>query len=300
MNRTRPSIAICVAATVLGPLVAPAPAQSLAERIEAVRQRRAEEEAQAAAKRQTVDQQTQMLQRLYHGRLSVDFRETPARDALDYIKTTLGINLIARYNDEATGVGIDPEALITLELDDVPSLEVLQLVLEQCAGVNGQDATWQVRNGFIEVGTKDRLSAAPARYTVVYDVDDLLYEVPKFDDAPQIQLDEIYRNYPYGYAPYLVGGPYPPAGPFVSGHSISGAIGGPSTSLGPGPGNTTGERDARGQELADHVTMIVEPDAWERNGGTWASIRYTQGVLIVNAPEFIQRQIGGSRPVPKP
>lgn len=289
------------ALAVVGLLAAAVPAsgQTLAERIEHVRAKRAQEAEQAAARRSAASRQTQMLQRLFYTPITVNFQGAPARDAIEYIRTITDINLVARYRDDATGVGIDPQATIDLTLDEVDALVVLELVLEQCADL--EDATWQIRNGFIEVGTKDRLSTAQARYTRVYPVDDLLYETPRFDDAPDIQLDNLYRDYPYGYAPYLYGGPYGSAAPsFGGGTSISGSIGGPSTSVGPGPGNLPYERDARGEELADNVTMIVETDAWERNGGSWASLRYTQGTLIVNAPEFIHRQIAGGPKIPRP
>ena len=39
--------------------------------------------------------------------------------------------------------------------------------------------------------------------------------------------------------------------------------------------------------------ICVEPDAWIDNGGDAASIRFYQGVLIVRAPDYVQRQIGG-------
>ena len=38
---------------------------------------------------------------------------------------------------------------------------------------------------------------------------------------------------------------------------------------------------------------IVEPDGWADNGGEWGTIRYYQGTLIVRAPDFMHRQIGG-------
>ena len=41
------------------------------------------------------------------------------------------------------------------------------------------------------------------------------------------------------------------------------------------------------------TTSTVEPDAWEDAGGSAASVRYYQGVLMVRAPDYIHRQIGG-------
>ena len=37
----------------------------------------------------------------------------------------------------------------------------------------------------------------------------------------------------------------------------------------------------------------MEPDAWDINGGEYATIRYYQGTLIIRAPDYIHRQIGG-------
>ena len=46
-------------------------------------------------------------------------------------------------------------------------------------------------------------------------------------------------------------------------------------------------------QLIDLIIEIVEPDSWIEAGGDDASIRYYQGTLIIRAPDFIQRQIGG-------
>ena len=51
-------------------------------------------------------------------------------------------------------------------------------------------------------------------------------------------------------------------------------------------------RRQRGIQIRNKLE-IVEPDGWEANGGTWGSIRYYQGTLIIRAPDFMHRQIGG-------
>ena len=56
----------------------------------------------------------------------------------------------------------------------------------------------------------------------------------------------------------------------------------------------------RVDSLIELVTETVEPDAWQRNGGQWATMKYRDGALIVNAPPFIHRQIGGTPRVPPP
>jgi hypothetical protein len=42
------------------------------------------------------------------------------------------------------------------------------------------------------------------------------------------------------------------------------------------------------------VTDLVEPEQWEENGGSAATIRYFQGGLLENAPGYIHRQLDNS------
>ncbi|MHC4948551.1 MAG: hypothetical protein ACYTG1_09845 [Planctomycetota bacterium] len=274
---------------------APADAQTLEERIAAVKRQRAEQEAG----KRFGSRQRRMLQALLHESLSVDFRDTPVREALEYLRTALGINLVVRTSDDPAGHGIDPATTITLDVDDMPAIDVLELVLEQCSDL--EECTWQLRPSYLEVGTKERLAAASAQEMRVYRIDDLLYEAPRFTDAPLIGLEHIYA-YPNGFDPYLTPGP-------VTG-SFSGATGpapGPSRSRYVDPDrfwvddpNAPERRAERAEAIVDLVVDAIEPTAWRRNGGDWATIDVRDGALIVRAPDFIHRQIGGYPPVPPP
>jgi hypothetical protein len=302
--------------------------QSLADRIAEVRRQRAAEQA----RERMGTSQTGLLQRLLYTELSVDFNETPAREAIDFIRTALDINLIARYSDDPAGHGIDPSTPIMLKVDDLAAIDVLELVLEQCERIDG--VTWQLRRGFIEVGTKERLASSGATEVRMYDVRELLYEPPQFENSPPVGMQGIHYDAAqhfgygigygglggYGYPGALFGG----AG-YVGGYSYSGGLTtGLSGGFGPGSGryygslpsstgryyrrgsgwtidrNSSEEQAKRAEQIIELIIDLVEPAGWARNGGNWASIRYTDGVLIVRAPDFIQREIGGYPPVPKP
>ena len=56
----------------------------------------------------------------------------------------------------------------------------------------------------------------------------------------------------------------------------------------------------KAEELIAIITELVEPNLWNINGGTAAYIRYYEGNLIIRAPDFVQRQIGGYPAVVKP
>ncbi len=257
----------------------PAYGQSLSERINYVMQRRAQAQARNTSK-------AHMLSVLLYTDITVQFDETQARDAINYLQTVLGINIIGRYSDDKIGFGIDPETPITLDVIDKPALTVLELVLDQCAEFD-EPCTWQLRNGFVEVGTKDRLSAPSAREIRYYPIRDLLFEPPRFNNAPKLDLDSALNQ-----------------GGGRGGGSGGGRGGGGGSIFGdPGEEEDRPTEAERAQEIVDLITETVDPDAWDVNGGDRASIRYFQGTLIIRAPDFIHRQIGGYpfalRPVSK-
>ena len=198
----------------------------------------------------------------------------------------LDLNIVVRYSNDAVGFGIDPEQPITLEAEKTPALVVLELVLEQCSVVD--DCTWQLRKGFLEVGSKQRLSVPAARVLRWVPIDELVFEAPHFEDSLDLRLDHAFPTYG--------GGGLGNTGGFFSGYGGGGYGGSIQYST-----NSSGDgKTQRVQSLIKLITDLVEPTAWTHNGGDQATIRYRDGVLIIQAPEYIQRQIFGYPKVPAP
>ena len=291
----------CAAACVASPLLlaATASGQNLSDRIAAVaRQRQAE-----AAKNNT---QSNLLGALLYADVSVDFNDTPARDAFNYLKQVMGVDLVVRYNDDRSGAGIDPTTPINLKATSTPALSVIERMLEQCAEF--EPCTWQLRKGYIEIGTKERLSAPAARVLRMYPIKDLLFEVPMFDNAPEFDLSSSLSQGGGGGGggSFGGGGGGGGGGGFGGGGGRGGGGGGfgggGSGGGGGGGGAPFGEpgddperltEDEKVQQIVDIILETIEPDAWLDNGGDSASIRFYEGVLIIRAPDYIQRQIGG-------
>jgi hypothetical protein len=160
------------------------------------------------------------------------------------------------------------------------AIEVLELVLEQCAAV--ETCTWQLRDSFLELGTKDRLSSPSAREVRVYRIDELIYEPRRFNDAPRVGINHVYPGYYGGYYGGYPGG---------YGGSIGPTVATPATEK---------RKSQRAQEIVNLIIDTIEPNAWAQTGGDWATIRYHDGSLIVNAPDYIHRQINGYPHVPPP
>ena len=273
---TKLAVVLALVMTV-GTVTAPAAGQTRADRVAAIQEKRGEKQKASKIK---------MLQVLLYEQLTVTFDRTPARDVFDYLKIALDVNLIARYSDDTIGHGIDPDTRITLSADSVPVLELLELILEQCSTVD--ECTWQLRKSFIEVGTKERLSVPAAREIRWYPVDEMLFEAPDFNDSISLRLEDAF---PYNSG---FGGGY--AGGFLNGGRGYGG----STQISPPGAGSGGSAKQRVQSLINLIVELVEPQAWTNNGGDWASIRYRDGALVVNAPPYIHRKIVGYPRVPPP
>ncbi|NNM27290.1 MAG: hypothetical protein HKO59_15115 [Phycisphaerales bacterium] len=260
-------------------LATPALAQSLSGRIQAVRQQHTQ--------RATVSPQVKTLQTLLYGRVTVNFDETPAREAIEFIANTLGVPIAGRYLDDPAGHGIDPDLPISLRAADLTGLDAIELVLEQCSA--DEPSTWQLTRRGLEVGTKERLSAPAARSLRTYPIEAMLFEPTRYDDAPKLG---IFIDNPV-YDPYA--GPYTPPGASGS-FSSRGVVVNQSGRSGTG----TPDRTARANELIELIIATVEPLAWIQNGGEWASVQYHDGFLVVRAPDYIHRQLGGYPRVPRP
>ena len=281
-------IALVVIASIAA-ITAPASSQTLTDRIAAIKKQRAAEQA-AAQTRTELGPKAKLLQSLLYHKLTVNFDQTPARDVFDYLATTLGVNLIARYSDDTIAHGIDPETPISLSIEDMHALQVLELALEQCATAEG--CTWQLRTGFIEVGTKERLSTPIAQEVRTYPIDELVFAPTRFNNAPSVGINHLYPSYP-GYGGYA----HPYTGRYSGGYGTGygGSVG--PTTLAPAADQ---RKSQRAQEIVNLITDTIEPMAWTVNGGNWATIRYRDGSLIVNAPDYIHRQIDGYPHVPPP
>ena len=193
----------------------------------------------------------------------LNFTGVTLADAIEFLRDVSGANIHVNWAAlEAVGVGKDTQ--VNLHLRNIPLRKVLHLVLREAG--SGDLLTFYIDDGIIEVTTKEL--ADQDMITKIYPVDDLIMEVPDFDNAPDFQLQGSTTG----------GG--------SSGNIFSGTGQDEST-----PGKT---RNERAQELIDMIQAIIQPDVWDVNGGR-AAIRFLNGSLIVTAPRSVHEALG--RPV---
>jgi hypothetical protein len=196
----------------------------------------------------------------------VNFSAVALADAIEYVRDTSAANIHVNWR-ALEEIGISKDTPVNLRLRGAPLRKVLTLILTEAAG--GADAlTFYTADGVIEVTT--RALADQDLVTRIYPVQDLLVEVPDFNDAPDFNLQQQQS-----------------AG--------RGGGGGQSIFSGSGGGGTEDAgltRAERADQLIRLIVDTIQPDVWADNGGT-ATIRFFNGNLVVRAPRSVHEALGG-------
>jgi hypothetical protein len=229
----------------------------------------------------------------------VKFQGQGLRDCMDFLRDVSGANLHVNWR-ALEAAGVTPDTPVNVRLRDVSLRKVLTVLLSEAAP--GTNLTFYTSEGVIEVTTSEIADAE--MITRVYPVEDLLIEVPDFNNAPDLSLfmNQASTSGGGGTGGGMGGGGYGGGGGGFGGGG--GGFGGGGGGLGGGGGGFGGgsgggltqEKIRTKQERADDlVTLIretIRPEIWKENGGT-AAVRYYNGNLIVTAPRSVHEAIGG-------
>jgi hypothetical protein len=201
--------------------------------------------------------------------VSLDVTDKRLEDVVAFVKDFTGAELEPMWMDDRNPEGLDKEKLVTVKVNNVSALTLLEKVLDQ-ARSDTSESTWQMsETGAFQMGPKDRLNKF--RRLEIYDINDLVREIPDYTDVPQIDLQQALQASQQGGG----GG----QGPFNSGNEDQ--------------NQRVRDRQAKTQEIMDLIRNIVEPDQWTDNGGSGGTMRMYQNSLLVNAPDYMHRGIDG-------
>jgi hypothetical protein len=169
-----------------------------------------------------------------------------ASAVLHSLEKDLGIHISVYWETENIG-GCEKEKTVSLTLRNQPAIIALERIAKQM-GTEENEATWQLRDGVVEIGLKSRLAKKSSQRLVTYPIMDLLFVVGDFsflgEDANQ------------------------------------------------NPRPTAADNQKRIDALIEKITLLIESDMWEQNSGT-CTITNHHETLLIRAPDFVHRQIGG-------
>ncbi|RNC82211.1 MAG: hypothetical protein ED559_10645 [Phycisphaera sp.] len=199
--------------------------------------------------------------------VTISFNDQRLEDVMTFLKDFTGAEMDVHYIDDRKPDALDPDTLITLDVKDMSALRLLERVLEQAAKDSFQENTWQMTSwGSIECGPKSLLNRR--QRVVIYDISDLLFEIPDYQDAPRIDLQSALQSNQGG------GGQSPFDGDTND-------------------DNEEIDREAARNEVIDLIQTIVEPEQWVDNGGDGGNVNVFQNTLVIRAPDYMHRQIDG-------
>lgn len=198
-------------------------------------------------------------------------------DAIDFLRdvTAANIHVDWRALEEA---GISRDTPVNIRLRNVSLRKVLNMLLNEAGG--GDQIGWMVDEGVITITTKERVNSE--MHTRIYNVEDLLMEIPQFTNAPSFSLESTSTRGSGSGSGSGGGGGGDGGG--------EGLFGGGDTDR---EDEVTPTKEERAEELLTLIKELISPDIWLDNGGT-ATIRYFNGNIVVRAPRFVHEAIGGS------
>jgi hypothetical protein len=219
----------------------------------------------ARAPRAALDPRAETLNKLQR-RVTVEITDQRLEDVVKFIADFSGANIDAIWND-AGAEGLDKERRVSISVKDVACLTMLELLLAR-TGDEFSGNSWQMaESGEIQIGPRSQLNKAAT--LKIYDVQDLLFEVPSFTNVPQLDLEQVLSQ------------------------SSGGGGGGGNVIQGADPEVQSLTERELSDKLVNIITNNIERDQWTRNGGDGASIDVHAGTLLVRAPDYIHRQLVG-------
>ena len=201
----------------------------------------------------------------------INFTGQGLADVVDFFRDVSGANIFVNWR-ALEAAGINKDAAVNAHLKDIRFSKALQTVLDNTGGGNVK-LTYATGDGVLTITTGDDLARSVV--TRVYDIRDLLVEVPDFDNAPDFSLESS-------------GG---------TGGSPRGGRGGGGGGGGGYAGGLFGERrelrtqssQQRADVFAKLVQETVDPTSWREAGGSIGSVRARDGQLIVTQTPENQR-----------
>jgi type II secretory pathway component GspD/PulD (secretin)/tetratricopeptide (TPR) repeat protein len=200
----------------------------------------------------------------------IDFRGLPFEQVIERFADANRVNIIVNWND-LKRAGVERTAPVALSLPNEVSLrKAITEVLEQVGG-SDVELGFDVADGAVKIATRSTLDRET--FTAVYDIQDLLMEVPNFNDSPTSDLTQTYQRGRRNAADSHEG-----TWRNVEEENDDRA--------------RDKDRQARVNKIVELIQETVAPESWVERGGTIGTIRELNGQLVITQNSASQQQIG--------
>jgi uncharacterized membrane protein YgcG len=215
------------------------------------------------------------LRRLLRAKVDqVEWDDTPLSDVIDWVRERGEMNVVVRWN-VLEPAGVTPDSPVSLRLKDASLASVLS---EALAGLSSTEEIRYLGVGnTLTISTREDLNRK--MYVKAYPVNDLLFRIPEFTDAPAVNIQQT------GGGGGGAGGGSASQNPFQGGAGGGGGGGG-------GDEDTRTKKD-RIADLIELIVSTVEPEAWRENGGQATIQAFGDSTIVVRASLEVHEKLGG-------
>ncbi|MFI4853870.1 MAG: hypothetical protein ACIAQF_02690 [Phycisphaerales bacterium JB065] len=213
------------------------------------------------------DADRRVLSTLNSRRIPARFNNDTAESVFSFLATVTNLNFDVDW-DSLMAIGIDRDTPVDLELNEVPARVILDRVLEKISPDDFDRASWAVQDGIVVVASDRDLRRRT--FIVIYDVRDLIFEIPDYADVPNLDIDDVLDQ---------------------GGQGGGGGGGGIFDDPDDG-GGTPGANEAENlEDLLEIIQTAVDFDGWRDNGGDTGIVQELNGNLIITNTSRNHRDI---------
>jgi len=220
-----------------------------------------------AGKYQEPEKNQATLYELQTKEFGVNFNRNPFEQVVGYLRQVTGLDFYVDWKS-LEDLSVRPEDEITLEMPSITGAQALRRVLEQL-GDDSNAPDYSVEDGQVVISTRSALNRRVV--TVVYDIRDLIFEIPYFDNAPDFNLNQGIQQ----------GG----------GGSGGGGGGGGGSPVGDSTRKELRDPRERIQDIIEIIQEQVDPESWKATGGDVGNIRQLNDNLIITTTPKNHREI---------
>ncbi|MCA9243545.1 MAG: hypothetical protein KDA32_06300 [Phycisphaerales bacterium] len=205
----------------------------------------------------------------------VSFEDAPFDQVMEWVAEFTQMNVVVRW-EQLEVAGVDRDKPVSIRVRNLSLSQVLWMIMSEAGGETKM--AYRASGNLLVLSTADDLGKEMV--VKVYDVSDLLLRVPRFDNAPRIDLQQAGQQ---------------------AAQAGQGGGGGGGQGLFQDD-QEDNEQDQQGdnteiQQLIQLIMETIEPDSWREGlsgGAGQGSIRAFRSMLIVRNSIDVHQKLGGA------
>lgn len=198
----------------------------------------------------------------------LDMTENRFEDVLKFLNTVTQLPFDPDWESLAA-IGVEKDTPVTLKVQNPLTIQAaLDRILTKVSRDQFQRAGWSVNDGIISVASDETLRKN--RVLVIYNIQDLLFQIPNYRDVPQIDLNTVLQSNRGG------GG----GSPFTGNQQQNNP-------------DDPAARERRVRQIIDIIYNNVDFEGWKDNGGETGALQELNGSLIITNTPRNHREIVG-------